>query len=36
MREMRNEYKLLVGKPEENLGDLSIDRKIIVKRIIQK
>jgi hypothetical protein len=36
--EKRNAYRILVGKPERNrpLGKLDVDRRTILKRILEK
>jgi len=38
MEEMRNAYKILVGKPEGNnhLEDLGVERKVILQWILGK
>jgi hypothetical protein len=38
MEEMRNAYKILVGKSERkyHFGDLNVDERIILERILKK
>jgi hypothetical protein len=38
VREIRNAYKILVGKPEEkkSLGDLDVDWRVMLQYILNK